>query len=87
MADIFDATRRKISKHVSKEIAPEVFGEKKAEFRAKVEAEVATFLASPKCIKRIQNSIEWEALDHIQKYFRSREFKIKCKEVAKGMVK
>lgn len=87
MADIFDTTRRKISKHVSKEIAPAVFKEKEAEFKAKVAEEIANYLASAKCSKRIQTSIEYAAIDEMQKYFRSRAFRLKCHEVAKGMVK
>lgn len=87
MTDIFDSTRRKISKHVSKNIAPEVFAEKQAEFTAKVRELTEAFLVDPKLKKRIETYFQYAAVAYMEKYFHSREFRKKCIEVAKGMVK
>jgi hypothetical protein len=87
VTDIFDSTRRKISKHISKEIAPSVFAEKEAEFKAKVREIAEQFLADPKLRKRTEAYLQYAAVEYMQKYFHSREFRKHCLEVAKGMVK
>ena len=87
MADIFDSTRRKISKHISKEIAPSVFAEKQAEFQIKVREILTEYLNSPKFKKRAEGFMQWTATENIQKYTRSSEFKKMCIAAAKGMLK
>ena len=87
MANVFDVTRRKISTHISTQIAPEIFAEKNEQFKEKIREIIDLYFLDPKFKKRIQTLIQYEATHSIQTYFNSKEFKLKCKEAAKGLVR
>lgn len=87
MADIFEETRRKISKHIVKNVAEEVLHAKHAEYFAGVEREAALVFADANFKRKLRIRLQAALMREVTAHFRTDEFKARCHMVAKGMLK
>lgn len=85
--DIFDETRKVISKHISNGVTNEVLKQRDSEYRSKVHEVLDKVLADPAFLLKLEKAIKAAINSHVYDYFDSDDFRRRCVAHAKGMLK
>lgn len=85
--DIYDGTRRKVARHVTRNVADDILRSKHKEFTEKAMQVASEMMTDPSFHKTVTKSMQRKAVHYMRAYFNSDEFKRRCEEQAKRMIK